>query len=267
MRGAAHKLKDKPCQDAVKAIETPDGVILAVADGHGSERSPNSAEGAEAAVDVAIEQLQPFFKNCCKPPAKPNSIERFTLPDGLPRKITQEWWSRILFKETSGEDIPLNEDEKNEIFRKYGATLLAVVASAEYLVIFQLGDGDVLLVDEDGSINRPIERDPRLFADETTSLCLPEAWLSMEVKSIPISNNPPALILVSTDGYSNSFVSTEDFEQTGSDYLQAIRRDGLEAVSAKLEGWLNEASEQGSGDDITLGIICRADMAKGETER
>jgi hypothetical protein len=32
-----------------------------------------------------------------------------------------------------------------------------------------------------------------------------------------------------------------------------------------MEGWLNEASQEGSGDDITLGIICRSDMVQATT--
>ncbi len=42
-----------------------------------------------------------------------------------------------------------------------------------------------------------------------------------------------------------------------------IRTEGLEAVEANLEEWLREASDQGSGDDVTLALICRSDLAGG----
>ena len=41
------------------------------------------------------------------------------------------------------------------------------------------------------------------------------------------------------------------------DILDMIRRDGMEHVEDNLDAWLNEASEMGSGDDITLALLSR----------
>jgi hypothetical protein len=68
----------------------------------------------------------------------------------------------------------------------------------------------------------------------------------------------PALILVSTDGYANSFGSEADFRKVGSDLLDLLRNDGLDKVNANLDAWL-EASRSGSGDDVTLGCLFRRD--------
>jgi hypothetical protein len=70
---------------------------------------------------------------------------------------------------------------------------------------------------------------------------------------------PPGIVLLSTDGYSNSFATADDFLRVGSDYMQAIRTEGAEAVEKKLPAWLQEASREGSGDDITVGIIYRCE--------
>jgi hypothetical protein len=43
----------------------------------------------------------------------------------------------------------------------------------------------------------------------------------------------------------------------GSDYLTAFAADGREGVASQLENILAEASEKGSGDDITLGLLRR----------
>ena len=54
----------------------------------------------------------------------------------------------------------------------YGSTLLAVVLADEFLICFQLGDGDVLAVsDATGVAERVIPKDETLIANETTSLC------------------------------------------------------------------------------------------------
>ena len=65
----------------------------------------------------------------------------------------------------------------------------------------------------------------------------------------------PALIMMSTDGYSNSFSSDADFHKVGPDLLRILRTDGPQEVSGLLAGWLSEASAKGSGDDVTLGVI------------
>ncbi len=73
---------------------------------------------------------------------------------------------------------------------------------------------------------------------------------------IPLREAAPALILVSTDGYANSFADAAGFLQVGSDLLNILRAQGLDEVTANLDGWLTEASEQGSGD-VTLGLLYR----------
>ncbi|HVG20881.1 MAG TPA: protein phosphatase 2C domain-containing protein, partial [Blastocatellia bacterium] len=85
------------------------------------------------------------------------------------------------------------------------------------------------------------------------------AWSDFRFSFQTLVGPPPALILLSTDGYANSFVSEEAFLKVGKDLLEMARADGLEKVNANLEAWLSEASEGGSGDDVTLAVICRAD--------
>ena len=36
-----------------------------------------------------------------------------------------------------------------------------------------------------------------------------------------------------------------------------VRDERLEPVQSNLKNWLNEASRQGSGDDITVGVLCQ----------
>jgi hypothetical protein len=48
----------------------------------------------------------------------------------------------------------------------------------------------------------------------------------------------------------------QDFLKVGTGHLELIREQGWERVSSRLDKWLAEASAQGSGDDITVGLIC-----------
>jgi hypothetical protein len=71
---------------------------------------------------------------------------------------------------------------------------------------------------------------------------------------------------MTTDGYYNSFSTTEGFHKVGSDLIQMLREeDGFGAVNRSVKSWLEEATAAGSGDDCTLAIICRMDALKASS--
>lgn len=248
VRGASHERSGLPCQDAVDWMEQP--ILLVVADGHGSERSFRSDIGAELAVEAAKTELNRLAR--LVPRIDLQALKHLADQD-LPKAIVRRWWVLVAkdFGEPSGAH-PL----PSEILVRYGSTLLAVLVTEGFILYMQLGDGDILAVSSDGHTEVVFEHDERMIGNETTSLCLPYAWQEFQVRFQVLEGRPPVLILVSTDGYSNSFRTREDFHQIGPDYLECIRTDGFDTViSNYLEGWLIEASQRGSGDDITLGLI------------
>ena len=147
----------------------------------------------------------------------------------------------------------------------YGATLLAAAATDRVLLYLQLGDGEILSVTAQGTTTRPLPPDDRLIANQTTSLCQPEAW--RDFRSAWVTNGAlPSLVLLSTDGYANSFRSDEDFLKIGQDYLEIIREQGISSLAEELPAILTEATQQGSGDDITLAILQDDLSAPGPTK-
>jgi hypothetical protein len=259
-------------------------VILAVSDGHGSAKSFRSDRGSRFAVETAIKVIQEFFLS-----SQSSDINFSALKDAaqrlLPPRLVNEWRKAV------NKDLGLSENDEekstnkpnftdeekqilvhkdgeaawqaveNNYFLAYGATVLAVLVTEFFIVYIQLGDGDILEVDSKGNTTRPLERDPNLIANETTSLCMNKAWneFQVHIKLYPqgTPKEIPALILVSTDGYSNSFSTDEGFFKIGRDYQQMFKSNLTEEVRQKLEGFLQETSEKGSGDDITLGMIKR----------
>ncbi len=149
----------------------------------------------------------------------------------------------------------------------YGSTLLSVVVTDAFIFYLQLGDGDILAVSESGEVERPLPRDERLMANETSSLCQEHAWHEVRTTFHLIAGSPPALILASTDGYANSFRDEQSFRRVGMDLLQLIRDEGPQVVEQNLEGWLAEASRCGSGDDVTVGIVYRVASEGGTPGR
>jgi hypothetical protein len=136
----------------------------------------------------------------------------------------------------------------------YGATLLAAGVTDRVMLYLQLGDGEILSVAANGTTTRPLPPDERLIANQTTSLCQPEAWRDFR-SAWAIAPGLPSLVLLSTDGYANSFRTDEDFLKIGQDYLEIIRQQGIASLAEELPSILTEATQQGSGDDITLAVL------------
>ncbi len=270
VRGAAHLRADTPNQDRIgldPESGTGDRVVIAVADGHGSARYLRSATGAALAVKAAQDCLRDFVVRLRR--RRPTTATLAEEAQAIPRLIVDRWRSAVeqdlATSPFTDEEVQrlsaLGEDVMESVRANpplaYGATLLAVLATPRHVICWQLGDGDILGVSGNGTVERMVSRDPRLLGVETTSLCGRDAWNDFRVAAHAVTDKGPRLVLLSTDGYSNSFSDEASFFRVGTDLASIIRRDGLAAVRRQLPTWLEETSRDGSGDDISVGILRR----------
>ncbi|HEU4869383.1 MAG TPA: PP2C family serine/threonine-protein phosphatase [Pyrinomonadaceae bacterium] len=258
VRGAAHERNGLPNQDAIywlPSVGHGESIVLAAADGHGSARYPRSHIGAALAVEKATQLTDEFLQSQAS--VENLSLIKHATEEWLPRALVRNWSEAVAEHLKSDPLSPYSIDAESSV--AYGATLLVVAVSERFVLYMQLGDGEILTVSETGEVVRPLAKDERLFGNETTSLCAPEAWRDFRVGFQPLTQSRPALILLSTDGYPNSFRDEAGFLQVGSDILQMIRENGLASVKGQLEGWLRDSTRAGSGDDVTLGILCSLD--------
>jgi hypothetical protein len=279
VQGASHKRSGLVNQDAVLwSPGYPDigqgaPLILAVSDGHGSSTNFRSDRGSRIAVETAIDVVGKFAAHAVGTgPIEFKTLNKLAQQQ-LCHHIHQEWLERVR-RDWQSDPISRNDERwlhisqdsslPDTILRNpaiaYGATLLVVLVTEPLILYLQIGDGDILCVSPKGQVTRPISHDARLIANQTTSLCLPNAWQEFQVALKPCSGKAahlPALILLSTDGYANSFPSEQDFLTIGRDYLEMLRDQSIQALDLHLTQFLDQTSTQGSGDDITLGILQR----------
>lgn len=268
VRGAAHIRKGEPNQDAVEWLPVAGSappLIVAVSDGHGSSRSFRSDRGARLAVNVAVAEAVKVVSAL----SDGEEVVQQTVDKNLPAAIVQGWEQRILADIATEPFTPKERKAftaqygaaawkalKARPFLAYGATLLLAAATKDHLLMAQIGDGDIVAVTRAGCASRPLASDPRLFAGETTSLCQADAVESFTVTLQPMNGARPALVMLSTDGYANSYEDDGGFLSVASDLLMMLREHDAESVQRDLESWLEEVSREGSGDDITLGVLC-----------
>lgn len=281
VRGASHRRSGAPNQDACAELRTGSCSVVAVADGHGSPKSFRSDRGARMAVEVAIGLVGEFLRGNGSAPL--HQI-RENCESGLPGEFVRGWGQRV---NADLAEHPFSSEEREKLVGgsgegawdaveknprlAYGATLLVAAISPKFAAFWQLGDGDILTVSQDGkSVIRPIVEDPTLIANETTSLCLDRASRHFRTAFFSAeSSEMPTFVMLSTDGYANSYSTPQAFEQVAVDLFAMIQEKGFETICDKLEGWLTEASEEGSGDDVTVGLLWKrcVPCAKPETEK
>ncbi|HJQ67746.1 MAG TPA: PP2C family serine/threonine-protein phosphatase [Blastocatellia bacterium] len=273
VRGASHERTGLANQDAIGWMQVQgegQRLIVAVSDGHGSAKYFRSHIGSRLAIKTALALGQEFLDG--QPDLKNLTTVKRTAEERLPQEMARQWTEAV---KLHIESDPLSDDELGELektdgpaaresiatnpIRAYGATIVMAIVEGSFILYLQLGDGDILLVSDSGEVTRALPNDERLFANETTSLGSQNSWPDFRFAFQTLVGDPPALILLSTDGYANSFVNEDAFLKVGKDMLEILRAESIVAVDQSLEGWLTEASTAGSGDDTTLAIVCRAD--------
>ena len=270
VQGASHIRNGRECQDSLKKIEKDENtLILAVADGHGSDSCPYSKTGSYVAVNVFCKIMGDYLDTYT---GQPEMLLTFLKREGdtkVAQAIDAEWKRRILkthskYKreiisdsednvqdaESGVSDVERNKD-KEAIYRMYGSTLIGLVITKEFLFAFQLGDGDIVKVSEMG-VENIIEAD-KILGTETHSLSKAQSWKKAItfIKKQEDNEPLPVMYMLSSDGMANSYKNDDEFKKTCSDYFDLLKEHGAKAVSDNLKAWLNETSELGCGDDIT----------------
>ena len=263
--GAAHQTTGLPNQDAVAARQVrPDVLVVAVADGHGHRRHFRSARGSQLAVTVACEAAQELAARLdgyqTAAPIESEALGR------LVPAITGEW--RDAVREDVAAD-PFTSHEQtsrgggDDPLIAYGSTLLLAIAGRRWLVLVQIGDGDIMGIQPDGRPLLPVPRDPSLDGQQTTSLCGPRAEDEFRVAVVDTSTTPLLGVMLATDGYGNAQVADPWTDAVSADLAELINDRPPEWLAGQLPLWASRcASADGSADDTTIALLI-APLATG----
>jgi hypothetical protein len=245
-----------------------DPLVLAVADGHGSAAHARSELGARFAVDRFLGRAAEFGRAArdCHEPGRLARLMTYARDD-FPRALVHDWreaalghWSRHRPVADDGAPEP-GVDQKLVL---YGTTLIGAVLMPWLFVAWQIGDGDLAVVEHDGTLRRPLAPAEEDLGDETESLCGPQAWRAVRMHWAPVFDEArtPRLVVLSTDGLSKSFASADGYREFVDGLDNRLATQGSSGVRAVLPEWLRQASRY-SGDDTTLAAALRHAPADG----
>jgi len=251
VKGARHEHNQSPCQDAALVQEFDDMVLLAVADGHGDSKHSLSERGSQFAVEVACDILRQALLSIDE--EKTSQEVHNMLVSSIAGRIAWEWNIRCK-KDALGSPALQIDGEWSEELVAYGSTLIAIGISKNWLIAYQLGDGDVLLLDTN--------KQPHfLFQEEeisgifTHSLCQPNHLEKAQIHCQKHRNHI-SKILICTDGIRDSLSGLrENLIQFANWLEQKIRREGLVETQEAMNDWLSELSLRGNGDDNSFALF------------
>lgn len=259
VRGAAHRHNGKECQDSYRTETIKDVVIMGAADGHGSDSCPYSKTGSVIAVNVFCSVMSAYYNSFNKTRNGMRSLMRFLNREGslkVAQSIDREWKRRVYKQHLNRKRIvPIGEDgspNKAAVYKMYGTTLLGIMITKSFIFSFQLGDGDICCITRKGTDY--LLAPDKLLGVETHSLCKQESWKKAitQVRTRDGHSDHSVLYWMSTDGMSNSYRTQKEFEYACTEYYSAIQKNGFEVIEDNLDEWLEETSEQGCGDDVTV---------------
>ncbi|MBW4481694.1 MAG: protein phosphatase 2C domain-containing protein [Tildeniella torsiva UHER 1998/13D] len=273
--GTRHQDQQQPCQDygavvvaAPKAMRDGQrpaleghrhGVIVgAVADGAGS--APHSAIGAKLAVATTLKYLATSEAWLQK---RQRSWQRW------PQPPSEELMRRLFTKAVMRSQAQITQQASTKGWepQDLACTLLAFLATPDWLAAMQIGDGFMVVrygraAPAKAEYELLFEPDRGEFANQTTFITAADALTSMQVAVV---GQPPAFIAAATDGLERVALRLKDwapfapFFSPLEEYLEETPNP--ETDDEYLMSFLtSERLNQKTDDDKTL-LLCRCDRS------
>lgn len=270
-RGAAHESAGRPLQDAAATVgdlwRDGEALVVAVADGHGHPRHARSGTGAALAVEVAAAVTSGHGRLLSSAVSAPRACA--AARDGVVPGVIAAW-HRAVAGHVAEHPLGLEETRwlrpGEDAAVAYGTTLLLAALAPPWLVLCQIGDGDIVVVDSAGTAQAPVPGDDRLDGWRTTSLCQPDALESFRCAALHLDGEQVAAVLLATDGFGNAQGAKPWHQPVGADLLSFTRRHGIEWMRGQLPGWAARcASADGSSDDTAIALVLRDDPLPAAT--
>jgi serine/threonine protein phosphatase PrpC len=239
-KGTKHERSKQPCQDYGDYEILSDGEVIigVVSDGMGS--ASHSEVGSKLAVRVGLKELG--TKDWRSRPEHNRDAEAIFNP--IVREIRKAFERHAAVEGYSVQML--------------ACTLLAFVATPEWLIAMQVGDGFIVAQTGNENLRLLFKPDKGEFANETTSVTSSKVFDEIKVS---VSSNSYGFICVSTDGIENiSLIKQEDWKPFDNFFIPLQRHmesdESLERKKEDLEKFLNsEKLNQKTDDDKTL-LLC-----------
>lgn len=246
--GYKNKLKNKGSQDYLDYKKLENGIICAIADGHGIKRCKYSYKGSEFACKACVEVLFDLYKNIDE------NIDDLivTLKENkvIEKKIQDKWREYVKKHYITKFPKVYNID-----YILYGTTLLGVLVTNNIKVYLKIGDGDIVEYCKNFNLINYDKRNK--FEGVLNSMYLEDAYNYIDLKISKTEKSKPDSIVLFSDGFTNSFKTYEDLNENLIYTIKQYRKNVFTKNNLKktYKKYLDNLSINKSKDDISIIFI------------
>lgn len=203
----------------------PNGIQVAVADGHGDPCHSLSQWGAQLAVQAALRGIPSKDGMAAVQHQWQADVHRYAYTHGLPAELVH-----------------------------YGTTLQILCLQDTRLRATQIGDGAIWCYHPEQGIHPVLQPTEESVGLTTRSLSVAAdlAYVQEVVRDPP---GPDSLLLLTTDGLVDSFANAHEWERFMASLGHRVKQYGFSAVCEAVPDWLKHYSQNGCGDDMTVVLI------------
>jgi len=267
--GASHLDKGQPCQDACMVTQQfyrgKPYMVLAVGDGHGSDKYTRSEIGAHLAMEAvhqASADLVMGFVALQKTDEKNWLLNaRNDINDRFQRQLMRYWKDRVIAHANEHPEDSIAAESEASIGR-YGTTLVVAVVFENWLILGALGDSAVYTaIESDGaiSIQERLERPATGVGLGTDSMVSSHAVYAWRTESIPIAFTKAdvkyelKMLMLTSDGMTDSLGDTT--KQAINSIYENAQTHGIDWLQSVLPQQLAQWSKDGVGDDMGCVVL------------
>lgn len=254
VEGTSHIKNGLPCQDYGKYTVVDDNILIgAVADGAGSARY--SDVGSRLAVQTTLNYLEQWILGIVKR-GKTNLSK--PIPPKNATKIFEKTLKSVRNRFEQEIDVVYEYS-----FKDLSCTLLAFVATPDWMAAMQIGDGFIVMRSQNTNSNYQLLFSPAKgeYANQTTFVTSASALSELQVKVIP---QPPKFIFAATDGLERMAIDFAKqqayqgfFPPFEKGFEKSIKENRVEEEEQDVYDWLNSEQVNSKTDDdktILVGI-------------
>ncbi|OKH56250.1 hypothetical protein NIES2101_00245 [Calothrix sp. HK-06] len=251
--GTSHKQGDIPCQDYSERKVIDDVIVGAVADGAGSAKF--SDIGAKLAVKTALSHLEEFFRNF-------KEKKKRDLQQPIPKKLARKVFGKIFDKVK--DELTAKASEQECELNDLACTLLAFIATPDWIAAMQIGDGFIVVRAENSNEYKLFfPPDKGEYANETTFVTSKDAHYEMDVDVL----DNPKFICASTDGLERLAINFRDWKPSSGffkPFEEGLKMtENLEQEEEDIKKWLDSEDVNTRTDDDKTLLLC---LYEGESK-
>ena len=244
-RGRSHIAKGTVCQDYCVAEKITEEIfIAAVADGHGGAAYIKSDVGSELACNSIVALAKKYSELDSL-----NFLSKWTSPE-FKDELFDTWRTAVLNDFRT--ENPEVDASCAEIIKKYGTTLLFAVVTKNNFIIGQIGDGAILLFNDQNQAQLFKRHNPK-FDSKTSSLASGRGVYSLIIDSYRRCNFKFNKIILSTDGIYDKLDGGNSFALYANELAAQVRNNPAEKIEPFTVAGI-DVSEK-SNDDCTIALI------------